>query len=858
MSKYINALSVFMTTIAIMLLVLPNNSFASEVAAAGEHATWSPVFGITGLLALAVLMFPIANRFRFPHTVMLAIVGSLLGVAKLALEHSNIPFISDFFLSFDSFEITSDLVFFVFLPALVFESALSIDVRRLMEDIAPILFLAIIGLIVSTAFVGLVMQAVVPFSLVVCLLLGAIVSATDPVAVVAIFKDLGAPKRLAILVEGESLFNDATAIVAFTLLSGMLLGNADTGIVAGTFAFLKVFIGGIIVGYLLARWFCAIFAWLGEIPIAKTTLSITLAYLSFIVAEHFLHVSGVMAVVTAALVIGSQGRSVISPSNWHGLHDVWEQIGFMANSIIFLLVGLAVPVIMRDVAAEQWLWLVILLVAAFIARAVIIFGLLPLLIKAKLAGQVSIGYRSVMFWGGLRGAVSLALALAVMENSAFDQEMRSFIGMMVCGFVLFTLFVNATTVQFVMKMFGLDKLSAADEAVKNKALSQALVGVSKKAESYAESSEAEVEFVSEVQESINERRNTAVKSIDNAADLAKDTWSLIGLKTAAQKEKEIYARMLDQGLISSDSARRLFANTNDLLDGVKLNGCDGYQQATERCLKFNWNTRSALWLQRKCNISGPLSKQLARRFEDLCTMVTAQRELKHSLAPGLREMLDESTITTVSNMLDDRLQYSQREQQALRSAYPEYANLLERRMFAMAVSRMESNEYTRIAKSGLISSEVKDQLVNELSDRTSRQITKPVLDLGLNITELVAKVPMFSELDNQVQRQIVALLKPRLLIPGEALMRVGETGDAMYFVSTGAVSVKLAGQDITLGSGDFVGEIALLSDQPRNADVISDAYSDVLVLHTKDFRTLMDANPSLRETINRIAQERGV
>ena len=848
----------FLAFLTISLFIFSGSAWASESAAGAAHSTWSPVFGLTGLLALAVLMFPFANRLRFPYTVMLAIVGGLLGIAKLALVDSHIPFISDFFLSFDSFEITSDLVFFVFLPALVFESALSIDVRRLMEDIAPILFLAIVGLVVSTAIVGFVMHAIVPFSLVVCLLLGAIVSATDPVAVVAIFKDLGAPKRLAILVEGESLFNDATAIVAFTLLSGMLLGEADSGVVSGSLAFLKVFIGGILVGYILARLFCMLFGWLGEIPIAKTTLSITLAYLSFIVAEHFLHVSGVMAVVTAALVIGSQGRSVISPSNWHSLHEVWEQLGFMANSIIFLLVGLAVPVIMRDVSAEQWGWLAILLAAGFAARAVIIFGMLPLLIKAKIAGNVSTGYRAVMFWGGLRGAVSLALALAVMENSNFDPEIRSFIGMLVCGFVLFTLFVNATTVQFVMKMFGLDKLSDTDTAIKEKALAQALLELGDKASKLGEITATDAKYVSELRSNITERKLSAEQALQAISGLQSNIWSTLGLKTAAQKEMEIYSRMLDQGLISSDSARRLFANTNDLIDGVKANGREGYQDATDKCLALTWQTKSALWLQRKCNISGPLAKQLARRFEDLCSMVIAQRELSHSIGAGISEMLDSNAVEKVEQELALRLEHSEREQQAMRSAYPDYAAALERRMFAMAVSRMEANEYNHMAKGALISSEVKGQLLAELEDRTEHFIAKPVLDLGLDTHQLVSKVPMFTDLDDAVQHEIAALLKPRLLLPGETLMQAGEIGDAMYFISTGAVRVKLDGQDVTLGSGDFVGEVALLSDLPRNADVVSDAYSDVLVLLTRDFKTLMDSNATLRATIEEIAQARAV
>ena len=831
-------------------------AYASDAGDAHALTSWSPVFGLVGLLALAVIMFPLANKMRFPYTVMLAIVGGVIGVVKLMLAQHYVPLVSDFLIALDSFNISSDMVFFVFLPALVFESALSIDVRRLMEDIAPILFLAVVGLIISTAIVGFLMHAVTPFSLVVCLLLGAIVSATDPVAVVAIFKDLAAPKRLAILVEGESLFNDATAIVAFTLLSGMLMGTTDAGIVSGTVSFLKVFIGGILVGYLLARIYCLIFSWLGDIQIAKTTLSITLAYLSFIYAEHFLHVSGVMAVVTAALVVGSHGRSVISLGNWHALHEVWEQIGFIANSIIFLLVGLAVPVIMQNVSAEQWGWLAILLVAAFSARALIIFGLLPIMSKAKMAAPVTMGYQAVMYWGGLRGAVSLALALAVMENDNFSADIQIFIGMLVCGFVIFTLFVNATTMQFVMKLFGLNKLSRTDTAIKERALVNALTGLQSQAENIAAMSDADKSFVIEVGANIDLRKSKAVEAFDQVTDLSEDQWTAVGLKTIAQREEEVYSHMYDRGLIASDSARRLLANTKDLADGVKQYKESGYLMATRKNLEFKWNTHTAMWLQRKCNISTPLASQLGHRFEDLCSMVVAQRELLSNLKESLQDFLSTPAIDKVTANLRQRLALSEREQQAMRSAYPDYAEKLERRMYAMAMARMEQTQYASMLKAALISNEVKTELMHELEMRSAPYTKRPALDLGLDTSALLAKVPLFAELSDKARKQIASILNPRLVIPGEYVVQLGEVGDAMYFISTGAIRIELERGDIILGSGEFFGELALLSDQPRNASALSDTYTDLLVLHVREFRSLMKDNPSLKSAIEKIAAER--
>ncbi|MCH7555549.1 MAG: cation:proton antiporter, partial [Proteobacteria bacterium] len=359
---------------------------------------------MTGLLAITSLLLPVAQKLHFPYTVLLAAVGIIFGIVVNSLYGvEGLWILGDFVTALNDFNITSEAVFFIFLPALVFESALSIDVRKLFDDIAPILMLAVVGLLISTFAIAGVIYPFAGVSFVVCVLLGAIVSATDPVAVVAIFKDLGAPKRLAILVEGESLFNDATAIVMFTILLGMLVGGAEADLLKGTGSFIKVFFGGVVVGFLFARAVCWIIGRLRGVPMVEITLTVCLAYLSFMLAEHYLHVSGVMAVVTAALVIGSYGRTQFSPETWHPLIETWEQLGFWANSLIFVLVGLAVPAILADFSFGDLGLLVVILVTAFTARAAILYGLLPVFGKAGLSDKVSTAYTTVMFWGGLRG-----------------------------------------------------------------------------------------------------------------------------------------------------------------------------------------------------------------------------------------------------------------------------------------------------------------------------------------------------------------------------------------------------------------------------------------------------------------------
>ena len=453
-----------------------------------HEGVWSTVLGLFGLMTIAVLILPLSKKVKIPYTVLLALVGIIIGFLNSLIggTQTELGIVGELFHSFESFNLTSGVIFFVFLPVLIFEASLAIDVRKLLSDIRPILFLAVVGLFISTFLIGGAVYAVSGMGFVVCLLLGAILSATDPVAVVAIFKDLGAPKRLAILVEGESLFNDATAIVLFTILAAMIAGTAEADLVTGGLTFLKVFIGGIVVGFVMAHLFSWVITKVKGIALVEVSLTISLAYLAFLIAEHYLHVSGVMAVVTASLVIGSHGRTSISGHGWELLQETWETLGFWANSLIFVLVGIAVPTILAVFGPEMWITLGTILIVGFGARALLTHGILPVLSATGICPPVNLGFRTVMWWGGLRGAVSLALALAFFENEAISQENQNFVIALVCAFVLFTLFINATTVGQVMKAFGLDKLSKNDLAIRDRTVERALSEISASIPSIAE------------------------------------------------------------------------------------------------------------------------------------------------------------------------------------------------------------------------------------------------------------------------------------------------------------------------------------------------------------------------------------
>ena len=829
-----------------------------QMAQIGEHHTMALVLGITGLLALAVLVVPLASRLKIPFTVMLAAVGVLLGLSsKLILLAPWMGFLHEFVEALNSMEITSDAVFFVFLPALVFESALAIDVRRLFDDISPILMLAILGLLISTAFIGFTMASVTGVSLLVCLLLGAIVSATDPVAVVAIFKDLGAPQRLAILVEGESLFNDATAIVAFTILSAMILGQSDPTLLSGTGAFIKVFFGGILVGYLTSRIVCFSLAYIGDSNLPKITLTISLAYLSFIIAEHSLHVSGVMAVVTAALVLGSRGRSVIPQSAWHGLEEVWEQIGFIANSVIFILVGLKVPSILAGMQTQQFVWLAILLATGFTARFAIVFGLVPAMSKLGWSATVSTGYRAVMFWGGLRGAVSLALALAVMENDNFAPQIQEFIGVMVTGFVLFTLVVNATTVHLVMRVFGLGKLSQVDAVVRDRAFSIAMASVGERVRSAARAKHLSEEQTDLVVEPYSRLAQTRAGKSDSSK-ITDDDWVLIGLRMISMNENKAYHKMFDQGEIAPDIARILLLQGADVSDSLKQGGVDSYVDNYREKLTFNWRIRIAVLIQRHFGLAGLLAKRLSIRFQVLEAECTVLHYLSEKSVQQINAMVGEQATTKIKVLLDQRDKETEQALEGLRACYPDYATALEKRVLQQTAMRLEYGHYQGMQANSLIGKEVSSKLVEEMRERYKELQQKLCLDLCLDAATLVAKMPFFQGLQTSAQHDIAKLLKPRLALPGETIFEKGGTPGAMYFISSGAVRVMLDNHVVILGSGDFFGEMALLNAQTRMATIKSDGFSELLTLYTADFKRLLEKDEQLRGVIEQVARDRAM
>jgi monovalent cation:H+ antiporter, CPA1 family len=817
------------------------------------------VLGVAGLLALVSFLPPLAARFQVPFTVLLAAVGVALGavIQTFAGMPGAGPF-HDFLNSLAELDISSEVLLHIFLPILLFETALAVDVRRLFDDIAPILLMAVVAVFVCTFAVGYAVSLFTSLGLVSCLLLGSIVASTDPAAVIGIFRDLGAPRRLTTLVEGESLLNDAAAIALFTLLLEMLTRKANGGATAATVEFLRDFAGGVVVGYVCGRVVCMLVEPVRNQPMAEITLTVAQTYLAYVLAEHYVGASGVVAVVTSALVISSVGRTRISPTTWGALEHVWRQLGFWANSMIFLLTAILVPRLMAQAGLEEVGLVLVVTAAAFAARGLVLFGLLPLFSWAGLSQRVSHSYKAVMLWGGLRGAVSLTLALAVTENVRVPERVQGFIAVLVTGFVFVTLFVNGATLRPLIHLLKLDRLSPVERAMRNRALALSMDNIRDRVSAVARTYEVDAAVTDVMLTRYADRLQAIDLERQKEAPLRDEDRVTIGLVILVNREEELYYAHFSEGVVSRAVMDMLAGRSGRLLDAVKTQGRNGYRAFEEPFIAFSVWMRGASWLQRRFGIHAPLARRLSMRFEVLVAVRTVLRELLAFTRDKLARLLGEDVAFELEGMLVGRLGIVEQALSAMKLQYPDYAMVLQGRYVGRAALRLEHADYQAMRAESIISQEVLSDLERELDVRRRALERLPQLDVRFDVAELIRRVPLFTGLPEERVSTIATLLRARLALPGETIVRRGERGDAMFFVASGAVEVLVPAlaEPVKLGTGDFFGEMALLTRQRRNADVRAMGYCQLLVLDEKDFRRLVQKDPNLRSHFQAVAEAR--
>ncbi len=420
------------------------------------------------LLIVTLIVALLSRRLRVPYTLLLVIVGFVVGI---------LPFIPNE-------HVDPNIILYVFIPALLFEGAWNAEIDKLVADWLPIVLLAIPGMVFSLLVVAVVLHFGIGLTWLLALLVGAIIAPTDPVAVIALFQQLGVPDRLRTLVEGESIFNDGTAGAAYELILAVLLPTLGLAEASGNPTFLNAPVFGI-AGQVLWLIFGGLLLGIGVGFIASRllrrvddrlvviTVTVAVAYGMYLLGTA-LHTSGLLAVVGAGLVMGSYGRkNAMSPRTIEAADDVWEFINYLANSLLFLLLGFELA-LTHIVQSFQGIFFGVL--GAIIGRLLMIYLFIPLQdVVARLwrhftpewhsrfprPRPVPSAWRPVMVLSGLRGALSLALVLSL----PIELEQRDLLTDIVYGVILVTLLGQGLTLRVLLPRWK-DKLvrAEADEA----------------------------------------------------------------------------------------------------------------------------------------------------------------------------------------------------------------------------------------------------------------------------------------------------------------------------------------------------------------------------------------------------------
>jgi monovalent cation:H+ antiporter, CPA1 family len=807
------------------------------------------------LLVVVAVSQPVAVRLKLAPVVLLAVIGVAIGVVSVILLHNSISDRFDNIAAlFANLPVGAETFIYVFLPLLVFEGAITVDVRRMLEDAAPILMLAVVATVVCTAVVGFALWPIAGLPLVVCLLLGSVVATTDPAAVIAVFRDVGAAARLTRLVEGEALLNDAAAIVMFTVLLGVIVSGQQPNFLVGEEQFLVSFFGGAALGLLAGRALLQLIPWTRDDRLAEATLTVALPYLVFIAAENLVHVSGVVAVLCAGLTVSAFGRSRITPYNWSFITDLWAQIAFWAHSLVFMLASILVPKLLLDMQFHDVMLIAALIVAAFAARVLVLFLLLPLLSLAKLTQPISTAYKLAIAWGGLRGALTLVLALAVTENPALKPEVQRFVAVLATGLVLFTLLVNGTTLRAVIHLLRLDRLSPIDQALRDRVLALSYTEVAETIRSTAHEHDISPAALATALAPY-ESGIAAEHSSGDEAGLTDHQRLAIGLVALGNQERMLALEIMAERAASPVTVQALLRNAEALGEAARSGGRLGYKRGAEAALAFPFSFAAAYFLYRRFGIVRFLADRLGDRFEMLLVTRLLIQELMAAHAVRSRSIFGERVVELIDAILKARLQQTTAALDALRRQYPQYAAALEARFLRQSALRREMGRYDALFQEGLIAPEIYEDLKGSVEDTQSRE-TRPRFDLGLDTRELIGRLDLFADLNDQQLERVQKLLRPRFVAPRELIVREGDEGDACYFIASGAAEVVFRDRRIPLGSGDLFGEMALLTGMTRQADVVAMTYCRLLVLRKVDFDRFMEDNRDIRLAIHNIAATR--
>lgn len=427
-----------------------------------EYTFLAPLLLTIGGLIIGAILKSLLKHSRLPYTVGLFAIGIILGVMNRTGVFQSLPELHDAVSSVAN--INPDLILYLFLPILIFDAAYELNLHIFKKTLANATLLTAPGLIICMLLTGALMMGVATFipgfeswTWAFALMFGALISATDPVAVVALLHELKTSKRFSTLVDAESLLNDGTGIVCFMLFFGAYAAEEATH-ASPVITFIREVGLSTLLGFLLARIVIWFITRINSEEMVQNSVIILAAYLTFILSQYYLGVSGVIALVAFGLTVTYVGKPRLKPQVNTFMEHFWELLTYIANTLIFILVG----VVIAEKVDFSWGALGVLILI-YIALNLIRFAMIMLLypVMKRLGYGLTRRESVILTWGGLRGALAMTLALMVSYTPAIPEDIRSQVLFFTAGIVTLTLCINATTMRALLNRLGLTHVPSA-------------------------------------------------------------------------------------------------------------------------------------------------------------------------------------------------------------------------------------------------------------------------------------------------------------------------------------------------------------------------------------------------------------
>ncbi len=812
------------------------------------------LFVVLSLFTGALLRHLLKNT-AIPYTIALLVIGLAIGFTE---RSGVLPDNLHVFGETLQLLVTMDphLIMFLFLPTLIFESAFAMEVHLFRRAFLQISILAVPGLIVSTLLTALLAKFFFPWdwSWATALLFGALISATDPVAVVALLKELSSRKRLETLLEGESLLNDGTAIVFFAIFYRLMTDQGGQEVSWTIIPFITgQFIWGVSLGLMVGLAFGTLAILLIDKvfkdAMVEITISVAVAYLAFLAAEALFDVSGVVAVVTLALLLAGVGKTRISPEISEFLEHFWEVMAYIANTLIFLLVGVIIALRVQLDFPIAWKALFILFGGILIIRAVSISLFLPLL--KHIGMGITVQKATVLMWGGLRGAVALTLALTILQDNRVPTELGEQILFLTAGIVVLTLLVNGTTMRPLLHRLGLSSLPPGKQAAVDRAEllvereMQALLPTLKK-DGFFQAADWQLISENIFSDEAHPDAGTEKQRSATTEEMEREF-----RRRVLETERKSYWSQFQDGSLGGAATHLLVDAVERALDGEPI-------LSPRPMLHRLWEKPPLIRSLEKLPFAGEIAlmasfDRLALGYDVARGFIHAQdatADMLEQLAPepAFREEVRKEILKNKSDT------YSRIEQ--LHKTFPEVIVALETRAAGRSLLNRQRAVIDTLIDSGLLDTAEADKMLESVEQRLKQLRHAPTKIDVPDPGEIISQAGWLVDVSQETRSRFLDGMEIRIHSPRELLLRQGESDGSLAVIVRGSVEIlmrqegRLVVEDI-LGPGSLLGLYNILTGK-NDTTVRAHGPTEILWLNKAVLRELLAHDPALVKNLNHL------